>query len=53
MSETKQSKITNDENIVCPFCGEEGFDKSGLKLHLIAYCEEYDNTAIRRPYFRW
>ena len=25
--------------IVCPFCGEPGFDKPGLKYHLEEYCE--------------
>lgn len=30
--------------IVCPFCGENGFDKMGLKYHLRNYCKEYQNT---------
>ena len=31
-------------DITCPFCGEEGFDKPGLKFHLERYCEEYRET---------
>lgn len=27
--------------ITCPFCGEEGFDRIGLKWHLIRSCEEW------------
>lgn len=23
-----------DEDVVCPFCGERGFDLYGLKIHL-------------------
>jgi len=33
-----------EPDISCPFCGEEGFDKIGLKYHLQHYCEEYDKT---------
>jgi hypothetical protein len=32
------------EQIKCPFCKEEGFDKIGLKHHLAFYCQEYNNT---------
>jgi len=28
----------------CPFCGDDDFDKIGLKHHLNNYCTEYDNT---------
>ena len=34
----------DDEDISCPFCGEEGFDKPGLKWHLLYICEEFKNT---------
>ena len=34
------------EDIKCPFCGEDGFDLVGLKLHLIRYCEVYANLNI-------
>ena len=37
-----EEKTEND--LVCPFCGEEGFDKIGLKYHLQYYCEEYEET---------
>lgn len=31
-------------DIECPFCGEDGFDKIGLKDHLQNHCDDYDNT---------
>lgn len=37
-------KTTPDHDIVCPFCGEDDFDKEGLKYHLGKYCEEYANV---------
>ena len=30
-----------DEDMICPFCGEAGFDRIGLRLHLIKWCEEF------------
>ena len=33
-------------SITCPFCNEIGFDKIGLKYHLIIYCKEYTKTDI-------
>ena len=36
------------DGIVCPFCGEDDFDLIGLKAHLMAGCEEFDNTLT--PY---
>ena len=27
----------------CPFCGEDDFDKPGLKYHIETYCEQYKN----------
>jgi hypothetical protein len=44
----------NEENteIICPFCGEKGFDKPGLKTHLIHYCEEYNDTESFQPMFK-
>jgi len=33
----------NKEEIICPFCGEDDFDKIGLKNHLHRYCEVYEN----------
>lgn len=29
---------------ICPFCGENDFDKVGLKHHLENYCEVYQST---------
>lgn len=33
-----------DQDIACPFCGEKGFDKPGLKYHINVYCVDYMNT---------
>jgi len=33
-----------DEGIFCPYCGDYGFDKEGLKYHLTNYCEAYRGT---------
>ena len=35
-----QPAVSEDE-IACPFCDDEGFDKPGLKYHLRHYCVEY------------
>ncbi len=32
--------------IVCPFCGDDGFDRAGLKGHLVNDCLEYKDTEI-------
>jgi len=33
------------ENIICPFCGEDGFDKIGLKYHLASGdCAEFEDV---------
>jgi len=29
------------QDIICPFCGDDDFDKIGLKNHLIKHCEIY------------
>lgn len=29
------------DDIACPFCGEDEFDKNGLKHHLQNHCEKY------------
>lgn len=37
-----------DENLECPFCGERefgGFDRIGLKDHLLNYCSEFENVG--------
>lgn len=36
----------SNQDIVCPFCGEDGFDKIGLKGHLAFDCKEYSETEI-------
>ena len=32
------------QDIVCPFCDEGGFDRIGLKMHLVMWCEPYDKV---------
>ncbi len=34
----------NCDEIECPFCRENGFDKIGLKQHLKKYCIEFAQT---------
>jgi len=35
-----------DAGITCPFCGEAGFDKYGLKYHLsVCPCDEYTDAS--------
>jgi hypothetical protein len=29
------------DNLACTFCGEDGFDLIGLKMHLVQWCEVY------------
>lgn len=31
-------------DLICPFCGEQGFDLIGLKAHLLRWCETFDAT---------
>lgn len=30
--------------IVCPFCNEDDFDLIGLKLHLLRWCDAYNEV---------
>lgn len=34
------------KEVLCPFCDEKGFDKIGLKNHLINYCKDYEMTTV-------
>lgn len=35
------------EDVVCPFCEEDGFDLIGLKLHFLnGWCEAFMNLDI-------
>ena len=34
----------SEMNLVCPFCNDNDFDKSGLKYHLENYCDIYTQT---------
>ncbi len=38
----RHTPMRND--LVCPFCGDDNFDKIGLKHHLNVHCEEYRLT---------
>ena len=35
-----------DVTIQCPFCGEKDFDLVGLKVHLLRFCEKFENTEV-------
>ncbi len=35
-----------DQDIKCPFCGEDGFDLIGLKFHLGLWCEPFDSISV-------
>jgi hypothetical protein len=37
--------LSESGNMICPFCGDDGFDRVGLKLHL-GHCEEYDRVSV-------
>jgi hypothetical protein len=36
-----EDHVATAENLTCPFCGEDGFDKIGLKGHLLEFCEVF------------
>lgn len=40
-----------DDGITCPFCGEDDFDKMGLKWHLNTHCEVYRETENLKSIF--
>ncbi|HDY67618.1 hypothetical protein LCGC14_2829300 [marine sediment metagenome] len=38
-----------DDDVVCPFCSEKGFDLEGLKTHYeLGWCEKYNETKRLR-----
>lgn len=37
--------------IICPFCGDDDFDKVGLKLHLENYCEIYPGISLQEKQY--
>ena len=41
-----EDEISYRSDLVCPFCGEQDFDKPGLKYHLETYCDEYKNVEV-------
>lgn len=34
--------------IDCPFCGEHDFDLYGLKIHLLRWCDVFDETEEKK-----
>lgn len=40
--------VNSDALIVCPFCGEDDFDLTGLAIHLAYHCPVYRNAAIMK-----
>jgi len=54
MAEMKgeQPSANDDEDRVCPFCGERGFDLIGLKAHLQhGDCEKFESLErLWRPW---
>ena len=34
------------QDLTCPFCGENEFDKIGLKIHLNKWCDEFAKTLL-------
>jgi hypothetical protein len=40
--------MNDPENLICPFCGDDGFDKIGLKIHLTCWCDEYQMVTVGR-----
>jgi hypothetical protein len=46
------STVQSNELLRCPFCGEKGFDKIGLKGHLEHMdCEIYNDLRVPRRIF--
>ena len=43
---------TFNNDLICPFCKDDGFDRIGLKLHLLPGlfsdpCEAFENLSIK------
>lgn len=41
-------KAIEPVDVRCPFCGEDGFDKIGLKIHL-HWCAAYEEMPLADP----
>ena len=50
-SRTARGKaVVCKELLGCPFCNEQDFDATGLKIHLTAgHCEAFNNTSVAVP----
>jgi hypothetical protein len=40
----------DNDRIVCPFCGEDDFDRIGLKMHFLrGWCDAFNDTPDTDP----
>ncbi len=44
-------EANSKQGITCPFCGEDGFDKPGLKNHLTVFCKDHADVELVRGMF--
>jgi hypothetical protein len=42
----KLQDLNDQGEVVCPFCGEDGFDWIGLKIHLQQWCVCYNELIM-------
>ena len=40
-----KARKASESDLTCAFCGEDDFDKAGLKTHFLYYCDEYDKVV--------
>ena len=40
-----EKEKNGEELLTCPFCQESDFDLSGLKSHLLNWCEEFQKIS--------
>lgn len=46
MAEPSQVECTEGQEMTCPFCGESGFDRYGLKGHFLnGWCEVFESVT--------
>lgn len=43
MTDAQTNEDVAKPYVNCPFCGEHDFDLYGLKMHLLRWCEDFDN----------
>jgi len=43
--------MKDDKEIICPFCGDSGYDLLGLKIHIEGkWCESYNKIDLNEFY---